>query len=166
LSELGWWYSGALLAVENNNHGLTTLKAAQRYGYKNLFRQRKLGVRHPVAGEVLGWRTTTASKPLCIDELAGAIREGSVEIPCEFTIGELRTYVRAPNGRTHGSPHDDRVMSLAICWQMLKYVWLPEYAVESEAPRWSLDWWAKNLVSNEFAFERVPIGAYNSRSGR
>jgi len=166
LSELGWWYSGALLAVENNNHGLTTLKAAQRYGYKNLFRQRKLGVRYPVAGEVLGWRTTTASKPLCIDELAGAIREGSVEIPCEFTIGELRTYVRAPNGRTHGSPHDDRVMSLAICWQMLKYVWLPEYTVESEAPQWSLDWWAKNLVSNEFAFERVPIGAYNSRSGR
>jgi hypothetical protein len=163
LCDIAWWYNGALLAVENNNHGLTTLKAAQRYGYKNLYRQRKLGVRTPVASETLGWRTTTATKPLAIDDLAGAIRDDALLIEDEYTIGELRTYVRATNGRTHGSPHDDRVMSLAICWQMLKYVHLPEYRVEQPVPKYSLSWWEKVLDQSNLAFERVPIGSYNTR---
>jgi hypothetical protein len=36
------------------------------------------------------------------------------------TIAELRTFIREQNGKMHGSPHDDRVMSLAIANQMLE----------------------------------------------
>lgn len=166
LAEVGWWYNTALLGVENNNHGLTTLKAAQRYSYRNLYRTRRLQQRNPEATEILGWRTTTATKPLAIDELAASIRDGELWIPDEHTIAELRTFVRTQNGRMQGSPHDDRVMSLAIAYQMLKYVWLPEYRGDQQAPKYSLNWFEKFTIHDDLPFERVPIGAHNSRFGR
>jgi len=46
---------------------------------------------------------------------------------------------------------------------MLKYVWLPEYRAEVPPPRYSLNWFEKFLISEEKPFERVPIGAYNTR---
>lgn len=162
LAEIGWWYNKALLGVESNNHGLTTLKAAQRYGYKNLYRQRKLGLRLPQQTETLGWRTTVSSKPLAIDELSAALRTEDLRVYCDRTIAELRTFVRKQNGKMAGSPHDDRTMSLAIANQMLKYVWLPEYRLDVTVPVNSLLWWEKHLFSDEGA-HNVPIGAHNVR---
>jgi len=161
LASLGKMYNGCLVAVENNNHGLTTLKAMQRAGYKNLYRTRRLAQRTPQPTEVLGWRTTAASKPLAIDELAAAVRNIEIGIYDKFTIGELKTYVRTENGKTHGSPHDDRVMSLAITWQMLKHVWLPEYIADVPPPRFSVSWFEKFVANENLGFERVPLGSYN-----
>jgi len=166
LSEIGWWYNTALLGVENNNHGLTTLKAAQRYSYRNLYRTRRLQQRNPEATEILGWRTTTATKPLAIDELAAAIRDAELAIYDEHTLNELRTFVRSTNGRMQGSPHDDRVMSLAISYQMLKYVWLPEYRGDQQIPKYSLNWFEKFTIHDDLPFQRVPIGAHNARTSR
>ena len=166
LCEIGWLYNTGLLGIENNNHGLTTLKAAQRYGYRNLYRTRKLQKRNPEATETLGWRTTSATKPLAIDELSAAIRDSEIGIYCSRTVAELKAFIRDQNGRTHGSPHDDRVMSLAICWQMLKYVWLPEYRGEQNLPKYSLGWFERFQIDEDSAFKRVPIGAHNARSNR
>ena len=163
VAEIGWRYNTALVAVENNNHGLTTLKAMQRYGYKNLYRTRRLAQRAPEPTEILGWRTTAASKPLAIDELSAAIRDGEIGIFCERTIAELKSFVRDANGRMHGSPHDDYVMALAIGWQMLKHVWLPEYRAEQPPPRFSLSWFDRLMDDGDSAFQRVPIGAHNTR---
>lgn len=163
IAEVGWYYNSALVAVENNNHGLTTLKSMQRYGYKNLYRQRKMGVRRPEPSETLGWRTTVASKPLAIDELVAAIRDDAFILECASTIAELRSFVRDANGKTHGSPHDDYVMSLAIAWQMLHHVWLPEYREEIPAPMYSLSWFEKVTDANRDWSQPVPIGAHNVR---
>lgn len=163
VAEIGWKYNNCLVAVENNNHGLTTLKSMQRYGYKNLYRQRRVAQRTPEATEILGWRTTAASKPLAIDELAAAIRDGEVTILCQYTIAELKSFVRDANGKMHGSPHDDYVMSLAIAWQMLKHVWLPEYRQDQPPPMYSLAWFDRMIESPDTAFQRVPIGAHNVR---
>jgi len=163
LAELGSFYNNALLGVENNNHGLTTLKAIQRYGYKNIYKQRRLAQARAKPTDILGWRTSATSKPLMIDELAAAIREESLEILCSMTIGELRTYVRKDNGRMTGSPHDDRVISLAIANQMLKYVWLPEYDAGTPIPTNSLIWWEQFLMTEESP-GRVPISSYNVRN--
>ena len=162
LNGLGWWYNGALVGVESNNHGLTTLKGLQRVGYKNLYRQRKLGHRNPDVSETLGWRTTSVSKPLAVDELNAAIRDGVMDVVCQYTVAELRTFVREANGKMHGSPHDDRVMSLGIANQMLKYVWLPEYRVEGKPKRYSADWWDRFIIRDKKP-ERTPIGANNVR---
>jgi hypothetical protein len=166
LAEIGWWYNGALIGVENNNHGLTTLKALQRYGYRNLYRTRRLQQRNPEATEILGWRTTAATKPLAIDELSAAIRDEDIVLTDALTIQELITFVRQANGRMNGSPHDDRVMSLAITWQMMKYVWLPEYRTEVVIPKYSLSWFERFIVNEDDGFARVPIGAHNVRETR
>lgn len=163
LAELGWRFGNALVGVESNNHGLTTLKALQRYGYKNIFRQRRLAQRTSDATEILGWRTTAQSKPLAIDELHASLRDGGLGLKCERTIAELRTFVRDPNGRTHGSPFDDRVMSLAIANQMLKYVWLPEYVQERAPAPYTLDWFVRWMDDPKTAYQRVPIGSHNTR---
>lgn len=165
LADIGWWYNQALIGIESNNHGLTTLKAAQKYGYKNLYRQRKLSQRNPSQTETLGWRTTTVTKPLAIDELSGSIRTEDITIYCYKTIAELRTFVRKDNGRMTGSPHDDRVMSLAIANQMLKYVWLPEYRGDVSVPRNSLLWWEQHLF-DDIGEGKTPIGAFNIRNSR
>jgi hypothetical protein len=104
LAELGWWYNGGLLGVENNNHGLTTVKALQRYGYKNLYRTRRLQQRNPEATEIMGWRTTTATKPLAIDELAGSIRDGELTIMDQYTIGELKHMFVTPTAGCTAHP--------------------------------------------------------------
>jgi hypothetical protein len=161
LYNLGLWYNMALIGVENNNHGLTTLKALQRTGYRNIYRQRRLANRSPQATEILGWRTTASSKPLAIDELAKSLRDDEIILMCEKTIAELRTFVREENGRMHGSPHDDRVMSLAIANQMLKHVWLPEYQPEIVVPKYSLDWFASQLGGKRE--KKVAIGSFNVR---
>jgi len=163
LCELGWFYNGCLVGVESNNHGLTTLKAMQRYGYKNIYRQRRLALVAAQPTDTLGWRTTVSSKPLAIDELAMSLRSGAMTLQCSKTIAELKTYIRATNGRMHGSPHDDRVMSLAICHQMLKYVWLDEYKAAMKAPAFSGAWFAKLLDADRAGVNRVPMGAHNHR---
>jgi len=162
LAELGWMYNSALIGVESNNHGLTTLKSLQGYGYKNIYRQRKLGVVRPTPTDTLGWRTTSSTKPLMIDELSAALRDEQIVVLCQLTIGELRTYVRKENGRMSGSPHDDRVISLALANQMLKYVYLPEYMPDRTPPKNSLIWW-EQFISREEPPGRVPIGSHNVR---
>jgi len=78
------------------------------------------------------------------------------------TIAELRTFVRESNGKMHGSPHDDRVMSLAITNQMLKYVWLPEYRQLTAEKFNTLGWWEKHLIKKKEVKE-VMIGSLNVR---
>ena len=162
LRALGYYYNHALIGVESNNHGLTTIKGLQRVGYRNLYRQRKMNSRNPQISDTMGWRTTSVSKPLAIDELNAALRDESVYVYDKNSIAELRTFIREANGKMHGSPHDDRVMSLAITNQMLKYVWLPEYRVDAEPIRNTLGWWEKFLV-REKQEVRTPIGAFNVR---
>ena len=163
MAQLGWWYNQALVGIESNNHGLTTLKAAQKLGYRNLYRQRRLSKVTPQATDTMGWRMTVSSKPLAIDELAGSLRNDELQIYCELTVAELKTFVRKANGKMQGSPYDDRTISLAIANQMLKYVWLPEYRGNSTVPKNTLLWWEQHLMSAQSA-NKVPIGSHNVRS--
>ena len=162
LLPLGYFYNIALIGVESNNHGLTTLTALNKLKYPNIYRQRRLNQRHAEASETLGWRTTTLSKPLAIDELNASLRDGEIDLRCEFTIAELKTFVRDDNGSTHGSPHDDRVMSLAIARQMLKFVWLAEYKVSDDKPWGTLDWWSTKIPKAVPERDRFYIGEHNS----
>ena len=118
--------------------------------------------RNPQISDTMGWRTTAVSKPLAIDELNAAVRDESILIYDKNTIAELRTFVREANGKMHGSPHDDRVMSLAISNQMLKYVWLPEYRQDREPLKNSLEWWERFIIQ-EAVPKEARIGAFNHR---
>ena len=63
-----------------------------------------------------GWLTTAQSKPLAIDLLAQALRDGLITIRTQATLDELAIYRITKSGDTSAPAgyHDDRVMSLAI----------------------------------------------------
>ena len=134
LNELGRYYNNALMAPENNNHGHTVVRALVRVNYPNMYFERSLKGKKAKKSETLGWSTNVKSKYRSIDNLGMRLRKGEIELLDEETVAELRTYVREGDGKMHGSPHDDRVMSLAITCAMLDYVWLPEYRPRKAKP--------------------------------
>ena len=154
---LGWLYNCALVGIEVNNHGLTTCKAAQRLEYPRLYYRKALDQRTRVQRQQVGWYTSHASKPLMIDELTSALREG-LSVPCAYTLAELKTYVRDDRGRTNGSPFDDRVMSLAVAVQMLPHAFLSPYNLRRDT-YFTFEYFLDKAM--EETRERTPLGAAN-----
>jgi hypothetical protein len=83
------------------------------------------------------------------------------------TIGELKTFIRDEMAKMHGSPHDDRVMALAIAVQMMPYALTHHEEEAPGAARWTGQWW-KNAARRQREDQRrpgvVPLGSYNRRS--
>lgn len=147
---LGNFYNKALVGVESNTHGLTTLIMLRRLAYFPIYYERSPKYKNSVPTDVLGFRTTQTSKPLIIDELQKALRESMV-LHDEYTLAELRTFVRNEKGKMQGSPYDDRTMSLAIANYMLRFVFMNEFMPEHEAPPGSLAWWEKQTYGESFS---------------
>jgi hypothetical protein len=155
LARLGRWFNSALVGVESNNHGLTTLKFLQRVKYRPIYYERSPKYKRSVPTDVLGFRTTQVTKPLMIDELNSALRHRTMVLHCADTIGELRTFVRNDKGRMHGSPYDDRTISLAIANQMCKYVWLPEFAVDRGVQQGSAQWVQQTMYGDGLSLSSI-----------
>lgn len=118
---LGWWYNTALVGVEVNNHGLTTLQRIRDKHYRNLY-MREAGLEELFESPTskMGWRTDLKTKPLMIDELSKALRDSDI-IDYDITfIRECMTYVRDDKGRTNAQEgqHDDTVIAKAIGLQL------------------------------------------------
>lgn len=117
LYELGMYYNTARLIVENNNHGILTchLLSKELY-YPDFYTQ----VQHDKIADketvTLGFMTNVKTKPLVIDELRAAIREGHLELSHEGTLEELQTYIVTESGKLEAEQgcHDDCVMALAF----------------------------------------------------
>jgi len=165
---LGEWYNKALAVVEANNHGSTTLHALRNAKYFPIYYRRRQDNRNfRQQTEQMGWLTTAKSKGLVIDDLNAAIREGDLELMCSETIAEMRTFVREGNGKMNGSngSHDDRVMSLAIAVQGLKYVHLQEYTPKKEPGPGTFGYLMRQMgVFDEPKEKEKPIGHYAVRA--
>ena len=145
---LAWWYNDALTCVESNNHGLTTIVQLRHLGHPNLFRKRTLNTSVSKVSQEFGWKTTRTTKPLLIDDLGMAIRNDELIIHDRYTLAELRTYVRSSRGSMNGSPHDDRVMALALSNQMRQYAFMPEFTPRVD-DYWTVDWFARMVKPDE-----------------
>jgi len=129
LAALGKWYNSACIAVESNNHGLTTNTAlrdgdGKTRGYPNIYVQTTLDDRGSSEKETrkLGFSTNRRSKPYIIDLLSALFRENDTGIACKETIEECQTYIVNSDG-SYGAIskcYDDRVMSYAIAVYVLQ----------------------------------------------
>ena len=139
---------------------MTTNKALQRLGYPKVYVRRELDGKSTFQARQtkVGWLTTKASKPLMIDELSMALRQG-LRVNDRATVGELLTYTRNERGQMGGSPFDDRVIALAIANQMLRFATAPEYR-EPEDTYWTFNYF-KDKVLREGRSQRVPLGSDN-----
>ena len=121
LVKLAKYYNDAYIGVENNNHGLTTLKAIQRKDYYNIYFSKTYDQITDKLTQKIGWSTNAKTKPLMIDKLAEFIREGYIGIKSKLILRELLTYVIDDKGQTNAQDgcHDDTVMALAIWLQIV-----------------------------------------------
>lgn len=159
LSKIGRFYGNALIGVEANNHGLTTVTALRNLRYPAIYRRRTVDRITNKAGQSLGWLTTKTSKPLMIDELAMAMKADELTLWDKGTLAELLTFVRNDRGQMQGSPHDDRVMALAIANQMRKFTFVPEYR-EATDDYLSMAWWKRQGADSK---PTAVLGGHNAR---
>ena len=122
LNLLGRWYNRALLAVERNNHGHSTLNTL-----RNVLRYPRLyyHVRYDAmrqATPMLGWPTDQATKPILVDDMAAAISQDALIMRSSGLADECRTFV-VHNDGSQGAEvgqFDDRVIAAGIAWQARK----------------------------------------------
>lgn len=114
LINLGNWYNEALIAIEENNHGLATINAI-KHTYWNLYKRTTLDKVTDEERQEIGWWTSVRTKPLMIDNLAKLIRTRGIGCKSDLMIKECIKYVVGDDGDTNAaSGNDDTVTSSAI----------------------------------------------------
>lgn len=131
-SRLNIWgrlYNNALMAVEINNHGLTTVTALKNLMYPQLyFRPSRFDTMGSPWSEKLGWKTTKVTRPLLIDDLAEAMRNGDILLHSKETLDEMLVFIYDSNGNMvpQGGYHDDCIFSTGIAFQGFKVLYKEE----------------------------------------
>lgn len=123
LVNLGYFYRTALIGPERNHSAGETVvqKVYDEYAYPNTYVARQVNTRRDGAvTSRWGWWTTKVTRPILLDELAEALRNGWLDINCPETIREMFTFILDERGipRAIDGRHDDRVMSLGITYQL------------------------------------------------
>jgi len=119
---LGRYYNNALLAVESNSIGNTTLDRLIRMNYINLYYETKIALMRTEDTDRLGFRTTASSKPRIIGHMKRLVEDLDISLPSDVVIQELKDYVQNDTGRTEALQgcHDDTIMSIAIAMEALR----------------------------------------------
>lgn len=119
---LGRYYNNALLAVESNSIGNTTLDRLMRMSYVNLYYETKVASMRTEDTDRLGFRTTASTKPRVIGHLKRLVEELDISLPSDIVIQELKDYVQTESGKTEALQgcHDDCIMSIAIAMEALR----------------------------------------------
>lgn len=118
---IGMFYNKALIAVEINNHGLTTVQSLRNKFYPNLYhRETSEDNQFQERTALMGWRTDRKTKKVIIQNLVHAIRDGDILDLDPTFIRECMTYVRDDQGFTDAQEgcFDDTVMAKAIALKM------------------------------------------------
>lgn len=114
-------YNNAFVGVENNM--LTTILLLSKI-YNNYYYMTIVDERTDKRTKKIGWRTSTKTRDIMIDEFIIAFEEGDLQINSLLTISEMKTFIRNPdNGkREHAmNKHDDSLFAAFIAIQMRKY---------------------------------------------
>jgi hypothetical protein len=135
LEMLGQWYNEALIAVEENNHGLTVHNRLKQNYYNLYYRTSHNKLNDEVKRE-LGWWTSEQTKKLAVDNLARLIREKKLSIKSKRFVQECMTYIREDNGSTNAQAgsYDDVVMSAAIILYVMEQYATPVANIVSSEP--------------------------------
>jgi hypothetical protein len=129
LDKWGRLYNNALMVVEVNNHGLTTITKLKEKAYPTMyFRLDKVDSISQSMTDRLGWKTTKSTKLFMIDDFNQAVREGALTIHSRETMDEMASFVYSNSGEMrvpHGY-HDDCLMGSAIGFQGFKMLYHKE----------------------------------------
>jgi hypothetical protein len=117
LEALGFYYNTALIAPERNAHGLlTAIKLGRDLLYPRVWTDVTEGQLSDRDSINIGVLTTSRTKPLIIDRLRAALREGELTLYDKTTLRELLSFVVTESGSMEAEPgcFDDCIMALGI----------------------------------------------------
>lgn len=141
LDKIGRAYNNALMVVEVNNHGLSTITALKNKQYPSLYFRPvvKMDTMGTNFSDRIGWKTTKVTRPLMIDDLREALSDGSYKIHSEKILDQMLTFVFDDGGNmiSQSSFHDDGIFAAAICFQGFKVMYkgkLEQIDYEKELP--------------------------------
>lgn len=122
--EIGKFYNSALIVPESNNHGHAVIQVL-RPRYYNLYRRKVMDKVSNTETEVIGWNTSGMNKPLLVDNLEEAVREGTTTVKSEECLKEMKIFVQTDEPNKHGygaegSGKDDRVMAYGFAIQGIR----------------------------------------------
>lgn len=123
VNKIGRRYNNALMVVEINNHGLTTVTVLKQLLYPSLYlRPAKFEHMGSTITDKIGWQTNKRTKPMLIDEFAQVIRDNELMIHSKEILDEMLVYIydRNNNMTAQEGFHDDCVMATAIAYQGFK----------------------------------------------
>lgn len=112
---LGMYYNEALIGVEIN-YSTYPQRCLEELGYHRFYIRERLDDYTHELVEAYGFETTTASRPLIVDNLKDVAKRELQNIADYQTLGEMLTFVYDKNWKPQAEvgKHDDLVMSLAI----------------------------------------------------
>lgn len=106
-----------IVGIERNNHGHAVLLALSKLhgglatAPYTLYRAKD---------KRLGWVTSTASRPVLVDQLEEALRTEALTLHDAGSVDQMATFAYNDDGRPEAQEgyHDDDVMALGIAWQL------------------------------------------------
>ena len=128
LFALGEYYNTGQIIVENNSHGiLTCTRLIKDMNYPNAYLETQIDKITDRETVKLGFTTTAKTKPLIIDQLRAAMRDGDLEINDKVTLREMLTYIVTESGSMEAEAgcFDDCVMALALANHIHEGIWEP-----------------------------------------
>jgi hypothetical protein len=127
LNKVGRIYNNALMVVEINNHGLTTVTALKNLMYPQIYFRPviKMDTVAMRFSDRMGWKTTKVTRPIMIDDLRESLADGSLILHSEKTLDEMLTFVFDDGGNmvSQSSFNDDCIFATAICFQGFKIMY-------------------------------------------
>jgi len=123
LDKWGRKYNNALMVVEVNNHGLTTITVLKQKIYPCLyFRPAKFDGFGMLTSDKLGWKTTKMTRDILIDDFAQAVRDEDLTIHSKELLDEMSVFVYDDSGdmKPQSTFHDDCIFGAAIGFQGFK----------------------------------------------
>lgn len=123
LDRLGRFYNNALIAVEVNGLGQSTIdKLHNDLHYPNLYKRKVVNKATKAETEYVGWNTTQSTRPLMLGTYQDMVRVKEIGLPDRFMVEEMRTFIRNDEGKPEAieGKHDDRVIAAAGLFQVIK----------------------------------------------
>ncbi len=127
LQSIGNEFGGCLMAIENNNTGITTIDAIKS-DYPNLYRDLAPGRAVPNMGAPrptrIGWNTNSATKPKMFMRFRKDWEDGLIKIYDINVLKEMKTYTDLDlQEKVSGlaTRHFDLLTAVVIAWQMIDY---------------------------------------------
>lgn len=119
-------WGNCILGIENNKFD-SCISAARNLNYSHFYYTENSLVKVQGQGyKTYGWNTNRTTKPRMLLDLAKAIEDGHLIVYDEAMKAELRSYTRDDMMDSESDPrmvtkHYDKLMALAIAWQMKNY---------------------------------------------